>query len=219
MKKFFAAMLAAGLLMSGCGNQTPAPAPEQKKEEQKPAFEQAVEPVKDAATNAAADVKDAATDAANDVKDAATDAAADVKDAATEMKDAATEAVNDMMADMPEMISTAPSIGTTREAFEMYGDGQYVATFDSNGRVISMEFNTPYIDNDIMASILPSDVVITSFDTNSSDAAKQVNHFAGTSEQLKQLNPTSGGKFDAYTNFDKQTSQFLGGTITVANAQ
>ena len=135
------------------------------------------------------------------------------------MKDAATEAVNDMMADMPEMISTAPSIGTTREAFEMYGDGQYVATFDSNGRVISMEFNTPYIDNDIMASILPSDVVITSFDTNSSDAAKQVNHFAGTSEQLKQLNPTSGGKFDAYTNFDKQTSQFLGGTITVANAQ
>ena len=215
MKKFFAAMLVAGLLMSGCGNQKPAPAPEQKTEEQKPAFEQAVEPVKDAA----ADVKDAAAGAAADVKDAAADAAADVKDAAADAAADVKDTVDEMMADKPDMISSAPSIGTMRETFEMYDNGQYVAEYDADGRVISMTINTPYIDNDTMASILPSDVVITSFDTNSSDATKQVNHFQGTSEQLKLVNPKSGGKFDAYTNFDKQTSQFLGGTITVANAK
>ena len=192
MKRFLAAIFLVGLLTTGCGNQTPAPAPEKKVEEKKPAFEEAVEPVKDAATNAANDVKDAATGAANDVKDAATNAAADAANAAANAANAATDAANaatdaavgavndaadavkEMMPEVekPDMISSAPSIGTTRESFEMYNDGQYAAEYDADDRVVSMTINTPYIDNDMLAGILPSDVVITSFDTNSSDATK-----------------------------------------------
>ena len=216
MKKFLAAIFLVGLLTTGCGNQKPAEPPAQKTEESKPAFEQAVEPVKDAATNAATDVKDAATNAAN----AATEAAAEVKDAAEQTADDAAQTAVDtakemLAADLPSMISAAPSIGSTREAFELYDNGQYVATYDENGRVISMEINTPTIDNDLLASILPSDVVITSFDTDSSDATKQVNHFQGTSALLEKLSLANGRRFEAFTNFDKQTSQFLGGSIKV----
>lgn len=238
MKKILAAIFLVGLLTTGCGNQTPAPQPEQKTEEKKPAFEEAVEPVKDAA-NAATDAAagaagaavDAAADAANNAANAAVDAANTATDAAagaaTNAANAAAGAVNDAAnavkdmipeAEKPDMISSAPSIGTTRESFEMYNDGQYTAEYDADGRVVSMTINTSYIDNDMLASILPSDVVVTSFDTNSSDATKQVNHFQGTSAQLKLVNPASNGKFEAFTNFDKQTSQFLGGTITVVTA-
>ena len=223
MKKYFAALAIAGLLVSGCGNQQPAPKPEQKTEDTKPAFEQAVEPVKDAAENAANDVKDAATNAAADVKDAATDAANAATDAAADVKDAAAQTASDAADvareivdfEIPAMISSAPSIGTTREEFETYGDGQYTADYDQSGRVVSMEFNTSTIDNDMLASILPSDVKITSFDTNSSNDTTQINHFQGTSELLKKAVPSSNGRFEAFTNFDKQTSQFLGGTIKV----
>lgn len=235
MKKFLAAIFLVGLLTTGCGSQKPAEPPAQKTEESKPAFEQAVEPVQNAASQAA----QTATDAANAATDAASQAATDAQNMATDAANAATDAAQNMAtdaavgavdaaagavdaakemldADLPAMISSAPSIGTTRESFEAYGDGQYVATYDANGRVISMEINTPTIDNDMLAGVLPSDVVITSFDTNSSDATRQVNHFQGTSEQLKRVNPSSGGRFEAFTNFDKQTSQFLGGSIKVA---
>lgn len=232
MKKILAAIFLVGLLTTGCGNQTPAPQPEQKTEEKKPAFEEAVEPVKDAAANAANDVKDAAANAANDVKDAATGAATDAANAAVDAAtgavdnaaNAATGAVNDaanavkdMMPEVekPPMISKAPSIGSTRESFDTYADSNYTAEFDADGRVVSMTINTPTIDNDMLASILPSDVVVTAFDTNRSDATKQVNHFQGTSAQLKLVNPASNGRFEAFTNFDKQTSQFLGGSITI----
>ena len=223
MKKYFAALALAGLLVSGCGNQQPAPKPEQKTEESKPAFEQAVEPVQNAATNAANEVKDAAEQTAADAQNAATEAKEAVEQTATEAKDTIEQSVDNAADaakeivdfDLPAMISSAPSIGTTREEFETYGDGQFTADYDQSGRVVSMEFNTPTIDNDMLASILPSDVKITSFDTNSSTDTTQVNHFQGTSEQLKKVNPASGGRFEAFTNFDKQTSQFLGGSIKV----
>ena len=219
MKRLLAAIFLVGLLTTGCGNQAKPAEPPAQKEETKPNFEQAVEPVQNAASQAA----QTATDAANAATDAASQAATDAQNMATDAANAATDAAagavdaaKEMLAaDLPAMISSAPSIGTTRESFEMYDDGQYVATYDADGRVISMDINTPTIDNDLLASVLPSDVVITSFDTNSSDATRQVNHFQGTSEQLKRVNPSSGGKFEAFTNFDKQTSQFLGGSIKV----
>lgn len=213
MKRFLAIIFLAGLMMTGCGNQAQNQPANQQKEEAKPAFEQAVEPVKDAA-NAAADTAKDATNAAVDTAKDATNAAVDTaKDAATAVVDTAASAIPDVP--KPDMISSAPSIGSTREMFEAYADEQYVATYDDQGRVISMEINTPYIDNDMLAGILPSDVVITSFDSNGSDATKQVNHFQGTSAQLKIVNPASNGNFEAFTNFDKQTSQFLGGTISI----
>ena len=227
MKKLLMALCIVGLLTSGCGEQA-KPDPKPAQSEQKPAFEQAVEPVKDAADAA----KDKADAVANDAKDAAAGVAADAQNMANDVKDAAAgvatdaqNAANDVaetardiaeeLRDLPEMISTAPSIGATRESFETYATEAYDATFDDNGRITSMRFNMPAIDNDTLASILPSDVKITSFDTASSDDTKQVNHFQGTSEQLKKINPSSDGKFEAFTNFDKQTSQFLGGSIAV----
>ena len=116
---------------------------------------------------------------------------------------------------------TAQGITTVRRenlAKDLATLKKLVAEYDADGRVISMTINTPFIDNDMLAGILPSDVVITSFDTNSSDATKQVNHFQGTSAQLKLVSPASNGRFEAFTNFDKQTSQFLGGSITIVTA-
>ena len=228
MKKLLMALCIVGLLTSGCGEQAKPADPKPAQSEQKPNFEPAVEPVKEAADAA----KDKAETVANDAKDAAAGVAADAQNMANDVKDAAAgmvtdaqNAANDVagtardiaeeLRDLPEMISTAPSIGATRESFETYATEAYDATFDDNGRITSMRFNMPAIDNDTLASILPSDVKITSFDTASSDDTKQVNHFQGTSEQLKKINPSSDGKFEAFTNFDKQTSQFLGGSIAV----
>ncbi len=239
MKKLLMALAIVGLLTSGCGNQNNTPEPKPAQSEQKPDFEQAVEPVKDAAADAKQQVETMATDAkeaaegaaadaqnmASDAKDKAESMAADAQNMANDAKDAAAGMASDVVdqakdmaesvIDLPDMISSSPSIGATREAFETYATEAYDATFDDKGRITSMRFNTPTIDNEMLAGILPSDVKITSFDTDSSDATKQVNHFQGTSEQLKKVYPSSDGRFEAFTNFDKQTSQFLGGSISV----
>ena len=228
MKKLLMALAIVGLLTSGCGNQNNTPEPKPAQSEQKPDFEQAVEPVKDAAADAKQQVETMATDAkeaaegvaadaqnmASDAKDKAESMAADAQNMANDAKDAAAGMASDVVDQAKDMAESA-SIGATREAFETYATEAYDATFDDKGRITSMRFNTPTIDNEMLAGILPSDVKITSFDTDSSDATKQVNHFQGTSEQLKKVYPSSDGRFEAFTNFDKQTSQFLGGSISV----
>ena len=190
MKKFLAAICAASLLISGCGGgntaEKPAPAPVQQ--------------------------------------------AAPIE-----------EKSSSQWANLPKKISILPSIGATRAEFERYhtktnensianirydNDVWIVQFFDEAGNqsaskdtrafsVIVQVVKGKDFPKIQLPDLLPSDAQNLQYDNIGSDNMVTVQNVKGTSQELYKIYPESDGQFGGNFNWDKETGNFIGGTIMV----
>lgn len=141
----------------------------------------------------------------------------------------------------PARISLSPSIGSTRSEFDAVyrqtntngvGNARYNqdvwqarfldangnATDDKNGRAVMVTVQVvtgaPF-EPIQLDSLLPSDATNLQYDDKGSDNMLRVQNVTGTSAQLAEIFPKSGGTFSGSFNWDAATGKFIGGTITV----